>query len=460
MSTPVSPSTQRGFPEADVADRPSWLNAMARIVLLAGLVAAPWAYGAVLPWGWAGLAILAFVVLVFWALGCVQRGVLKVMWSPLYSPFLGFLLLAVVQFWGGFTYDHVATRESVVKIATDLALFFLAGQLLNTQPENTRSLRWLGLSAIVLALSISALALVQFFTSPGAIYWRVTPPIGWPFGPYVNHNHYGGLMEMLIPIAATYLLSRRSRNPALYLVGGLLAFPIVSILFSGSRGAVGVILIEGVLLGLVVVAKSPKAVRGRAMLWGGVVAVVAVAVFLGLNSGHVTRRMMTMVQPDQYVRGEVGDRLGLARTALCMVVHHPVTGVGIGCFEYAFPGYATFTSTMHWTHVHDDYLEALAEAGLPAALLLLAALWMFFRRGFRHLEERLRHESGWIQVGATVACVGIMCHSFLDFNLRVAANSAWFVVCLAVAVHSRSGSTSHRSAHRASREERVEFTVQ
>ena len=72
--------------------------------------------------------------------------------------------------------------------------------------------------------------------------------MGWPFGPYVNHNHYGGMMEMLIPISAAYLLSRRTESAMRWVLWPLMAVPLVSVLLSASRGAMGVLLVEGLLL--------------------------------------------------------------------------------------------------------------------------------------------------------------------------------------------------------------------
>lgn len=384
------------------------------------------------------MTVLVFLMLILWALGCAQRGVLKIAWSPLYWPFLAFLLLAVVQCFAGLTIDRVATRESLLKIVTDLVLFFLAGQLLNAQPENGRVLNRLGLVATLLAFALSVLALAQFFTSPRVIYWRVKPAVGWVFGPYVNHNHYGGLMEMLIPISAAYLLSRPSRSVARSALWILLVLPLVSVLLSGSRGAVGILLAQGLLLAVLVARKSQRTLRRGALIWGGVVAGLAIGMVLWINSGHLPGRIMQVVQPGQYLWDEVSDRIRVAKTAIRITESHPGIGVGLGCFEYAFPQYATFATDMDWTHVHNDYLEVLAETGLPGGLVLVVALVFFFRLAFRHLEERLGHESGWIQVGAAVACVGLLIHSLLDFNLRISANAAWFVVCLAIAVHPRS----------------------
>ena len=438
---------------------PTPLQIVARSVLLMALFAAPWAFGAVLPWGWAGLTILACLALLVWTLAGVQRGRITLVGSPLYWPFVGFLVLAALQFSLGLTYDRVATREAVLKIATDLLLFFLAGQLLNTLPENGRALRWLGAVSSALSVGVSFLALAQFFTSARGIYWRVVPPVGWPFGPYVNHNHYGGLMEMLIPLSAAYLFSRRTRSVVRYFLWAFLALPVVSVMFSGSRGAVGTLVIEGLLIAVLVAFKSPRSVRGGAIVLGGLAAMLALGTYLWLNSGHLSPRMQSMLRPDTGTREEVSDRVAVTRTAFSIFASHPWFGVGVSSFEYAFPGYATFPTDMHWTHAHNDYAEVLAEGGLPAGLLVLVALVMFVRLGFRHLEDRLHHESGWIQVGATVACVGLLVHSFLDFNLRVAANAAWFVVCLAVATHARSGTGPSRKAVRPARKQHAEESV-
>jgi O-antigen ligase len=307
---------------------------------------------------------------------------------------------------------------------------------------------------MLLAFALSVLALAQFFTSPGVIYWRVKPTVGWAFGPYVNHNHFGGLMEMLIPISAAYLLSRPPQSVARPVLGALLALPLASVLFSGSRGAVGSLLAEGLLLALIVTWKSPSAIRGKAIVWGAVATGLAIGIVLWTNSGHLPVRITSVLQRNPLLRDEVADRVNVGKSALRIVRSHAGFGIGVGCFEYAFPEYATFATDMHWTHVHDDYLEVLAESGLPGGLVLVVALVLFFRLAFRHLKERLRHESGWIQVGAAVACVGLLIHSFLDFNLRISANAAWFVVCLAIAVHPRSSPGNVRKLVRVSNPER------
>ena len=81
------------------------------------------------------------------------------------GPSWRFLSWPSVQLFAGLNADHVATREAVLKIVTDLVFFFLAGQLLNAQPENGRALEWFGLIVTLLAISLCILALAQILWS-------------------------------------------------------------------------------------------------------------------------------------------------------------------------------------------------------------------------------------------------------------------------------------------------------
>ena len=73
----------------------------------------------------------------------------------------------------------MATREAVLKIVTNLVFFFLAGQLLNPQPENGRALEWLGLIVTLLAFALCILSFGAnvLGSGPRVIYWTF-PVIG------------------------------------------------------------------------------------------------------------------------------------------------------------------------------------------------------------------------------------------------------------------------------------------
>src|SRR5205085_4310507 len=126
-------------------------------------------------------------------------------------------------------------------------------QSLRAHTEQRRFMMMMSAFSILLA----AFALMQFFNGTGKIYWLRQPQSGGiPFGPYVNHNHYAGIMELLLPMPLVMSLSR-SRSMAqrmLLAFGGLLM--VTSIFISGSRGGILACLIELVILAFLLRSKE------------------------------------------------------------------------------------------------------------------------------------------------------------------------------------------------------------
>jgi O-antigen ligase len=70
---------------------------------------------------------------------------------------------------------------------------------------------------------------------------------------------------------------------------------------------------------------------------------------------------------------------------------------------------------------------------LVGGVLIGVTLVLFFGIIFGSLDVQLKYESGWMQMGAATACCGLLIHSFVDFNLHIPANAAWFAFCAGLA---------------------------
>jgi O-antigen ligase len=439
---PPSPAEARtvsplAVPDAGSSGAPRLFN-IGRIILIATLIAVPLPYGSVQTWAWASLALLAVLMLLVWGIACVQQGTVRIFWSPLYIPAGLFLLWAVIQFAGHLTMDYAGTREAVIKLATDGILFFLAGQFFAVSSEKKWSA--FGLTVTIYAFVIAFLAIVQFFSGPIYNYWNFwsVNSMWGAFGPYVNRNHYAGLMEILIPISAAYVLSRPEGHPQRYLLAFAVLLPIASLLLSGSRGGFVSLLVEIIILGIVLFRISLISGRRNLLAIGALGITGAAILFFWIDPGQMSKRLEGVFNLKTSTDVSYGHRETTAVDTLLIFRDHPFMGTGVGSFATAFPPYQTVPGDLVWDHAHNDYAEGLAETGTIGGVLILGALFIFYRRAIRILGARPRSAAAWMQVGATIACLGIIVHSLFDFNLHIPANAAWFVVCGGIALTSAS----------------------
>jgi len=82
---------------------------------------------------------------------------------------------------------------------------------------------------------------------------------------------------------------------------------------------------------------------------------------------------------------------------------------------------------------HNDYLQLLVETGLAGFAIAGWFLVLAFRQVSGKIKNWTETASGALTVAALLGCVGILVHSFLDFNLQIPANAALFYVLCAIA---------------------------
>ncbi len=406
---------------------------IARILLVAALLGAPLAFGAVLPWAWVALGLVAGLALFLWALGSVQQGALKLIWSPLYIPLALFFLLGVAQYAARLTLDRSETRQALVLLGVDLAFFFLAVQLFGG--AGSRTLRVFGLVVLVFAGSMGMFAILQDASGVHKIYGIVETPGGVLYGPYVNRDHFAGLMEMLIPVAVLYIAGRNEKfslEASAWRVSAA-TVALASLLLSGSRGGFLALSAETLIATSALRRAGARTAVRRSAMAAVVTLLAGVMLFAYLDPGWVAKKLGSVAYVGSAWADWAGMRKSMTLDALRMWRDHPVLGVGLGDFETAYPRYQSFPADWWVDHAHNDYAEAVAETGLVGALLILLALALFVRLAFRDRGHPLRSQASWIRLGAAIGCCGLLVHSLWDFNLHIPANAAWFAVLAGIA---------------------------
>jgi O-antigen ligase len=401
-----------------------------RLLLLGVLFCAPLAFGSVEPWGWGTTAVVVAVVLLFWAAGTVRSRRLVLACSWLYLPAIVLFGFVLLQLYGHLSLDAASTSEAILKLGLCLIVFFLTMQLYYVASE--RAWDRLGLSVLLYASLLGLFAILQFFSAPGLIYW-VAPVANVNFGPYVNRDHFAGLYEMLIPIAGTYYISAGRKSPFSLLYAFALLIAVASLLFAGSRGGLSALVCELLILIVMMLVSAPER-RRIGLVWSAGGLVLAAVVFLLLLApSELPVRLASIVRfRDASV---TGDRPQVTHDTLRIFRDHLTTGTGLGTFEAVYPQYQSLVTVKTWSYAHDDYAQFLAETGLPGGLLALLGLLIFLRETFwGRLRSGLSGTPAWIQFGAFLGCCGLLVHSFVDFNLHIPANAAWFAACTGLAV--------------------------
>jgi O-antigen ligase len=285
---------------------------------------------------------------------------------------------------------------------------------------------------------VSLLAIVQYFTSNGKLYWfRLLPQGLVPFGPFVNHNHFAGFVELISPLGLAMLLFGAVRNDKLPLLILLSVLPIGALALSASRGGIISFLFECVLLTLLI-RKSEQ--RRRQLLMAGGLALVAgfLAIWLGLG--------WTVERFEHSTPGDISRdrRVSIFRDTWKIVHDHPWIGTGLGTLEIVFPRYESYYDGLVVDHAHNDYLELLADTGLIGGVCALGFIALLTWRGLSNFRAAKNPVCRSFYSGAVVACAGLLLHSLVDFNSHIPSNALLFLLLAAIAT---SGIPEPRQSH-------------
>jgi O-antigen ligase len=391
---------------------------------ICGLVAfSVLAHGAVEVWSSTILEIGAASLFLLWAIFSIRRREVEIRWNWLYLPLLSLGSLAVLERLVGLSVDPYATKIELLKAAAYLLLFFLTVESFSTL-EQWKSFVWFLVS---LGFFVSLLAIVQYFTFNGKLYWfRVLPPGEVPFGPFVNPNHFAGFVELVSPLGLAMLLSGAVRRDKLPLLIVLSILPIGALALSASRGGITSFLFEFVLL---IFLMRRKGERRRQLVMAGSLALVAGFLALWLGLGWTVERF------EHLTHGDISRdrRVSIFRDTWKIVRDHPWTGTGLGTLETVFPRYESYYDGRIVDHAHNDYLELLADTGLIGGMCMLGFIALLAWRGLSNLRATHNPVRQFVYAGSLVACTGLLLHSLVDFNLHIPSNALLFLLLAAMA---------------------------
>jgi len=394
--------------------------------LCALLIFAVLAFGAVDEWSTFAFEAGAGALFLVWAGKQLVSRQLKLSKNPLYPPALFFFALVLAQVGLGTSAYGYVTKYEVLQYVSYGIVLLIAAECVGD--EDARKIFILVM--VIFGALYAFFALTQELTPNGKIFWVYRPRFnGQIYGSYVNHNHYAGLMEMLVPMPLVLSMGHLLKGGKRALVGFCAILMASTIFLSSSRGGMLAFVLEIV----VFVALTLGRRRGPQVALGSVAACILILALLTfLGKGAVLGRLGDL---------RPGVRLDLTKDSIRMFSARPVWGWGLGTFPTVYPSYRSFYTNLFVNEAHNDYAQLFMETGLLGFALML---WFLIRLYQCGLTTSRRWEFRWdgaLSRAALLGCSGILFHSFVDFNLQIPANAALFyVLCAFVA------SQQHREA--------------
>ncbi len=349
--------------------------------------------------------------------------------------------------WFTLSIYYYPVRMSIVRFSV-YGLFFLGlTQVLNSQKRIEVTIFLILMTGCFEALY----GLMQTYSGSGRIWWfkSVADPEAVT-GTYINRNHFAGLMEMGLLLAASYAaaLSERKRqrnrvrdpkrsfrawiSPSLpseqlfnkrtsILFAGVVMG--LGLVFSASRGGIISAAVGMLCMSLLFVFKKNHRRNGFILLFLFLIT-SAYALHIGV----------------EYPLGRFGsfyssfeERSRLAQRTMNMFGDYKLTGTGVGNFQYAYSKYQSpEDKDVFVRHAHNDWAQFLAEAGITGFCLLFGGIFCFFYRTTRLWKKR--RDPFAISLGAApmAAMAAVAIHSISDFNLHIPANFLMLVAMIAI----------------------------
>jgi len=269
---------------------------------------------------------------------------------------------------------------------------------------------------LILVIILWAVCLV--FYGVAKRYFNVGQEITGSFSTFGNRNHFAAYMVMVAPLAIAYSLCCKNKvKKIIFIFIGTIISAGVFLSFSraGSVSLILALFLMGSLL------KKGKIAREK--YWVLLVIVLGVSFVLMVGFNPIKQRFILLQQGLWY-------RFRIVRDSLQIVKDFPIFGVGLGNFSNIFTLYQRFVSRGYYYYLHNDHLQMIVEVGLVGAFFYFCFLFNILKDILDRLGKRNDMFVRNIVVGGLSGTVGLVIHSFFEFNFHIPAVALLFWIIL------------------------------
>ena len=327
--------------------------------------------------------------------------------------------------------DPPATRTELAELAGLLLLAWMALRACSTERGRKRLLGAVALTAGLVALIGAAHELVGAETLFGVYDPAHANPL--VLAPLLNPNHLGCLMALGALVAAGLAVAER-RVPSFRAVWILIAIGCVGVaIATRSRGAIVGLSAGATIAAVIMVVQRMRGGPGykkrdvlRVAVPAAVIVLCTLVLVVLVGGGEVSQQL------ESTRLAELSDprsKYAAWESALELVDEAPVLGVGRGGFESAFTRVHPASSQLTFSHVENEYLQAVVDWGIGGALALAVGLALVLVGAAR------RWRDGPLAAAALGGLAAVAVQSIVDFGLELPGVAIPVVIVAATVLH-------------------------
>lgn len=408
------------------------------------------AHGAVEAWSVFVFEIIIIALIVLWCIKVVADKRLKLNVPDIAVPIATMVAVGLLQSiaitngagrWMSLSKNVEYTRAAVTVLIFLGVSFLIAANFFGTRER----LSILSHFLVIYGFGMAMFALIQHFTWNGRFYWIRPTEATSAFGPFANHNHFAGYMEMLVLLPVALVVTRGVRTELRVLYGFAATVMGLAIVLSLSRGGI-ISMTAGMIFLALVSLRMPRRHHSRAershvaqlvsrfAIVVAIIAMIAGGIFW-LGADPVINRIK-VGQAGSAGQSETffSSRGWVWRDTVAMIKANPLLGVGLGAYDTAFSMYTKSDGSLRVPQAHNDYLQIVADCGVVGGLIAIWFLIILFRTVMQGIRSRDPLYAG-LALGSGSGIFALLVHSLFDFNLQLPANALLFLVLVAIAVY-------------------------
>lgn len=280
--------------------------------------------------------------------------------------------------------------------------------------------------------------------------------LGFATGTFVNRNHLAGYLEMILAIGIGLMMASSSTGETIktwrqhlrslinlllsqkLVLRLMLAMMVIALVLTRSRMGNTAFFASMLVAGLIclwvfrVQSGSVREMFSRRETRATVILLSSLMVIDLFIVGAWFGVEKVMARIEQSSMSHDADRVEVSLNTLKLWRDYPLVGAGGGSFHVVYPRYRPGTIGAYYDHAHEDYLEIAADTGIVGLGLLGLMVLMSFVAALAALKRRRDPLMRGMAFASVMGIMALLIHSTVDFNLQIPANSATFMVVLAL----------------------------